>query len=155
MKKVRRRGPLAGFLGIAFAVLLVHAAAGQFVQFGWTDRFELTAPQLETVASTTQARLEQARALAASKNWDEAIDILRELATKDDGRIIAVTKDRYTNLPTYCQIELARLPDEALIHCRRQVDPAAEAWFRQGITQRDAKLLQRIVDEALVSSWGD
>jgi outer membrane protein assembly factor BamB len=50
---------------------------------------------------------------------------------------------------------LARLPAEGLAAYRRRVDPLAEGWYREGLANRDERLLQRLVDEMLCSSWGD
>ena len=62
---------------------------------------------------------------------------------------------RYVNLSDACQMQLAARPAEALKLYRRRVDPVAEKWYEEGIARRDAKLLDRVVQQAFASSWGD
>jgi hypothetical protein len=62
---------------------------------------------------------------------------------------------RFISLGEYCQRQLARLPPAARARYRRQVDPVAEAWYAQGIADRDGPLLRRLVDQMFFSRWGD
>ena len=116
---------------------------------------ELTAPQINTISGAVASRLEQARALVAARSWDEAVDIYRELAADKTDRVVALDDARYVNLRTYCQLQLARLPAEALAAYRRRVDPLAERWYRDGLAARDEQQLSRVVNELFCSSWGD
>ena len=107
------------------------------------------------ISGNTASRLEQVRALAADKNWDEAVDILRELSADSTDRVVALDGERFVSLPTYCQWELARLPADALAAYRRRVDALAEKWYREGVSNRDTAQLGRVVDELFCSTWGD
>ncbi len=118
-------------------------------------QIELTPPHVDVVSGNTASRLEQVRALVADKNWDEAVDILRELSADTTDRVVALDGERYVSLRTYCQWQLARLPAEALAAYRRRVDALAERWYRDGLAIRDEALLSRVVDVLLCSSWGD
>jgi hypothetical protein len=134
------------------------AAAQQPVRLifgGPAPQAELTAPQIDAVPSTIASRLEQARALAAARNWDEAVDIYSELASEHTDRVVALDDTRYVGLPTYCQLQLAKLPAEALVAYRRRVDAQAERWYREGLAARDSQMLTRVVDKLFCSSWGD
>jgi hypothetical protein len=153
-------------IGFKCSLLLLVAAIGvapgtaraqqiQIELLGGPRQFELTPPQVDTVSGTTQARLEQARALAADGKWQEVVDALRELASDRTDRVVAVGDGQYVSLCTYCQLEISHLPPEALALYRAQVDPAAERWYREGLVSRDPELLRRVVDEAFCSSWGD
>src|SRR5262245_30874322 len=51
------------------------------------QKIELTAPHVDAISGNTASRLEQVRALAADKNWDEAVDILRELSADTTDRV--------------------------------------------------------------------
>jgi outer membrane protein assembly factor BamB len=117
--------------------------------------FELTAPHMETVSGATAARLEQARSLASGRHWDEAIDILGEIAADRSGRVVSIDNTRFVSLRTYCQFQLAGWPAEGLAAYRRRVDPQAEQSYRTGLGNRDEQLLRRVVDEWFCSSWGD
>jgi hypothetical protein len=116
---------------------------------------QLTPPQVDLVSGTTASRIEQARALAASKNWDEAVDIYLELANDDSGNVVALDDGRYVSLQTYGQMQLAKMPAEGLVAYRRRADPLAERWYREGIASRDESKLQLVVDKSFCSSWGD
>lgn len=145
---------------LAFTLLTFFATTDskcQPIQFGFgsTPQLDLAPPQVEVVSGPTAARLEQARALAADKNWSEAVDTYRELANDDSGRVVALEDNRYVGLRTFCQFQLAQLPAEGLAAYRRSVDPLAERWFQEGIANRDEQKLRRIVDESFCSSWGD
>jgi outer membrane protein assembly factor BamB len=115
----------------------------------------VSAPKVELISSTTAARLEQARALAAETNWNEAVDIFRELAAVDTSRVVDLGDGRYVSLRTYCHMQLARLPKDALSAYRRRADAIAELSYHEGLAERDERLLRRIVDEFYCSSWGD
>lgn len=116
---------------------------------------ELSEPRIEVVAGPLAARLEQARALAAAKNWDEAVDIYRELAADSTDRVVAIDGNRYVSLGTYCQMQVAKLPPEGLAAYRRHVDSAAEQLYRDGTATRNESPLRRVVTEFFCSSWGD
>jgi tetratricopeptide (TPR) repeat protein len=116
---------------------------------------ELTPPRVDVITGPTAARLEQARALVADKNWNEAIAAYRELATAEPSRLVAADANRYLNLQIYCQMQLARLPADGLAAYRSLVDPLAERLYREGIANRDERQLRRIVNEMFASSWGD
>ena len=122
---------------------------------GPAPQAELTAPQVNSIPGTAASRLEQARALAAGGNWDEALDIYNELAADNSDRVVALDDGRYVCLRTYCQLQLARMPAEALAAYRRHVDPLAERWYRDGLAAHDERLLTRVLDELFCSSWGD
>ena len=145
----------------AIAALLLAGSAVRAQQprlliFGGpAPQIELTAPQVNAISGAIASRLEQARALAAARNWDEAVDIYRELAADKSDRVVALDDGRYVNLRTYCQLQLARLPADALAAYRRQIDPLAERWYRDGLAARDEQQLSRVVNEFFCSSWGD
>lgn len=138
-------------------LVVIESAAAQQIQFGFGTpaQAELTSPQINLVSGATATRLEQARALSADKNWDEAIDTLRELAADDTDRVVALDESRFVNLRTYCHLLLSQLPADALAVYRHRVDPLAEQWYHAGLAARDEAQLRRVVDELFCSSWGD
>jgi outer membrane protein assembly factor BamB len=135
----------------------VEAVIAQPLQFrtGSEPRTALSRPQVDLISGTTAARLEQMRALSAEKNWEEAVDILQELAGDDTNRVVDLGDGRFVTLREYCHRKLAALPPEALTVYRRRVDPLAERLYREALTGCDAALLARVVDESFCSSWGD
>jgi outer membrane protein assembly factor BamB len=149
----------SAFCALAIGLLFTGSPAWtQQIRIGFgvsSAEIELSAPHVDAISGTTSARLEQARALAAGRNWDEAVDIFRELAADSSGRVVALDKDRYVSLRSYCNLQLSRLPAEGLAAYRRRVDALAQSLYRDGLANRDDRLLHRVVDEFFCSSWGD
>jgi outer membrane protein assembly factor BamB len=135
----------------------VSVATAQPLAFGADGAAEvqLSAPRVDVIAGAAATRLEQARALVAEKNWDDAVDILRELAAERSDGVVELGVGRYVSLRTACHFELAGLPAEGLAAYRRRVDPAAERWYRDGVSGHDETLLRAVVEEHFCSSWGD
>ena len=137
-------------------------AHGSRVGFGqWaasvpSSQFEL-ADAVNSTRSTTPfwPNWERAKALLADRQWDEAVEILRQLAESSDGKLLGVTNRRYVSLREWCQLQLAALPPEALKLYRARVDPVAQKWYEQGIAERNRTLLQNVVEQAFASSYGD
>lgn len=146
-------------LGVWLVLLVlspsVFGQPGVLIFGGPLPQTELSEPRIEVVSGPLAARLEQARALAAAKNWDEAVDIYRELAAESTDRVVAINGGRYVCLGTYCQMQLAKLPPDGLAAYRRRVDSMAEKWYREGLASRDEQKLRRVATEFFCSSWGD
>ena len=120
------------------------------------SQFELAETvQVDQVDHAVLAQWERAKALLADRQWDEALEILGQLAESPEGKLLAVTNRRYVSLRAWCQLQLAALPPEALKLYRKRVDPVAQKWYQQGLTERDRRLLQKIVDQAFASRYGD
>jgi hypothetical protein len=148
----------AGSAALLAFLFLGGPVCGQQIRFGFLgqpSQVELTPPHVDAISGTARARLEQAQALAASRNWGEAIDIFRELSADKTERVVALDGNRYVDLRTFCHLQIARFPAEGLAAYRRRVDAAAEQSYRDGIASRDESLLRKLVDEWLCSSWGD
>ncbi len=148
-----------------FNASIIFALLGLFWQrplsaqiFGPTvgGQFELTeGVQLDRVEGTVLAQLERVKSFLADEKWDDAIETLRQLMEGSDEKLIAVTERRYVGLRDYCQLQLAALPPEALKLYRGRVDALAEKWYREGVAQRDRRLLLNVVEQLFASSWGD
>jgi outer membrane protein assembly factor BamB len=120
------------------------------------SQFELAdTVQLDQVDQAALAQWERAKALLADRQWDEALDILGQLAESPEGKLLAVTNRRYVSLRACCQLQLAALPAEALKLYRQRVDPIARKWYEQGMAQRDRAALEKVVDRAFASRYGD
>jgi outer membrane protein assembly factor BamB len=149
----------SAFGALAIGVLLFACPSfAQQIRFGFEAspaEIELTAPHVDAISGATSARLEQARALAAGGNWDEAVDIYRELSADNTGRVVALDDSRYVSLRTYGNLQLARMPAEGLATYRRRVDALAQPMYQEGLANRDERQLRRVVDEFFCSSWGD
>jgi outer membrane protein assembly factor BamB len=121
-----------------------------------SSQFELSdAVQLDQVDTSVRAQLDRVKSLLADRQWDEAIEILRQLSETSEGKLLGVAPHRFVGLRDWCQLRLAALPLEALKLYRGRVDPVAQKWYEQAIAHRDAKLLRNIVDQTFASSFGD
>lgn len=119
-------------------------------------QFELSeGVQIDRVEGTVLAQMERVKSFLADEKWDDAVETLRQLMEGADEKLIGVTEQRYIGLRDYCQLQLASLPPEALKLYRSRVDALAEKWYREGVAQRDRRILLNVVEEAFASSWGD
>ena len=155
-------GRRTSWLAAAFAAAAVAVV-------GWPDslpaqwggmfsssQFELSdAVQLDQADTAVRAQLDRVNPLLADRQWDEAVEILRQLSETSEDKLLAVSPHRFIGLRDWCQLRLASLPPEALKLYRSRVDPVARKWYEQGIANRDPKLLRNVVDQAFASSFGD
>lgn len=138
------------------SLIFASAAQAQIHVSTPSSRFELSETvQLDRADGTALAHLERAKACLAERQWDEAVETLRQVMENAEGKLLAVTPWRYVNLSDACQMQLAALPSEALKLYRRRIDPVAQKWYEEGVARRDAKLLSNILQQAFASSWGD
>jgi hypothetical protein len=143
------------------AVAVVLAGEVRPVEAQWagsvpSGQFELAeAVQVDQADNAVLAQLERVKTLLADRQWDEAIEILRQTMETSEGKLVAVGPRRYVGVRDWCQLRLASLPPEALKLYRGRVDPVAQKWYERGIARHDRQLLQNIVDQAFVSSYGD
>ncbi|MCE5269042.1 MAG: PQQ-binding-like beta-propeller repeat protein [Planctomycetaceae bacterium] len=153
--------PIAWVVRSLLAVAILSAgrcglAPAQAIDALGSSRFELAeAVEVDLVDNATRVRLEKAKALLADRQWDEAIEILRQLAETPSGKLVHVTPQRFINLQDWCQQQLRTLPPEGLRFYRARVDPVVAQWYERGIAARDRSLLQNVVDRAAASSYGD
>jgi outer membrane protein assembly factor BamB len=118
--------------------------------------FELSETvQLDRADGAVLTHMERAKACVAGRQWDEAVETLRQVMENAEGKLLEVAPGRYVNLSDACQMQLAALPPEALTLYRRRVDSIAQKWYQEGIAARDAKSLNKVVQQAFASSWGD
>jgi outer membrane protein assembly factor BamB len=144
---------------IAAFILLAGARGAAQAQWGGlipSSQFELSeAVQLDQADHAVLAQLERVKTLSADRQWDEAVEILRQLMETSEGKLLLIGPRRYVGVGDWCQSRLAALPPEALRLYRGRVDPMAQKWYERGVAQRDPKLLQNVVDHAFASSYGD
>jgi len=134
---------------------------------------ELTSPvSLDEADAVVRGHLERVKVLIANQQWDETIDVLRQVADQAGDKVVAVAPGYHIRVRDYCHRRLAGLPPHALASYRGQVDQQARAWLDAatapiGMAERDdvdrtatsaekrETLLRRIVDQFYVSSSGD
>lgn len=139
---------------IAAMLSFGHAARAQPVPSG--GRFELSeSVSVDQAENAVQVQLDRVKVHVAERQWNEAVQMLREVMENHGRRLLAVTPRRFTSVSDYCQLQLAALPPEALAIYRRRVDPSAVRWYREGVEHRDRRRLLDVIEHALASSWGD
>jgi outer membrane protein assembly factor BamB len=149
------------FPAVVLAAAVAVAGWPQSLPAQWggmfpSSQFELSdAVQLDQADPAVRAQLDRVKPLLADRQWDEAVEILRQLAETSEGKLLAIAPHRFIGLRDWCQLRLAALPPEALKLYRSRIDPVARRWYEQGIAHRDSKMLQNIVDQAFASSYGD
>lgn len=121
--------------------------------------------EVEELDATSAAHLEQAKRFLAEEQWSEAVEAIRRVQEDGADRLMRVDLyqplagfERFVPASEYCQWRLAELATDAplaLAHYRSLVDPLAERWLRAGESTNDEALLQRIVDQAFASRYGD
>ena len=90
-----------------------------------------------------------------SAQWEEALDLADEILASNSTAVVTLEESHYVSVQDYCHRLLAKLPTEVLAEYRALVDAPAAKWYQEGIKNRDVRLLQRVLDEAFCSSWGD
>ncbi len=159
MKNARLLAPV---LALSLAAWLARPAVAQRESAGPAELS--TAIRVDEIDSATRGLLERVKALVAEKQWDEAVESLRQIMEKQGGRLVRMNwtsstptgeEHCYVPIRDYCQMRLAALPPAGLALYRSRVDPLAKRWFDEGVARRDADLLRRVTDEFLLSSWGD
>ena len=147
------------WITIVSVALLGVAGPRAMAQVGSTasgSQYDLSETvQVDRADSTVSAQLERVKAYLADGQWEEAIATLEKVAEHSEGKLLAVTEQRYIDVGDYAQMQLARLPPEALKLYRRRLDPTARKWYEEGIARRDRQLLCNVVEQAFASRYGD
>lgn len=138
----------------ALAVLLALAPAAQ-AQFFHQEAELSDAVHLDEPDSATRTQLERVKALVAEKQWDEAVETLRQVLEGAGERVMAIAPGRWISLANFGQAQLAALPAEGLELYRGRVDPVARRWYEEGLAARDVSRLAAVTAQFFCSSWGD
>jgi outer membrane protein assembly factor BamB len=120
---------------------------------------------VEELDAAASAHLESATKFLAEGQWDEAVESLRRVQESEPTRLVKVDLarplpgfERFVPAGAYSQWQLAALAKDAppaMEHYRRLVDSLAEKWYREGLANRDERLLSRVIGQAFASRWGD
>jgi outer membrane protein assembly factor BamB len=127
-------------------------AAGQ-VASDAPQRFRETV-SLDTDIAVTK-KLKAVEDYLSAEQWEQAIDVLQEISSGNEGTLVALSPGRYVNASIYCNLLLSGLTREGLAVYRRKIDPQARRWFEKGRRTRDESLLRRVLRHGFVSSFGD
>lgn len=152
-------GPAKFIAAVTLCLLALRADRPLWAQLPGTaagNRFELAERvELDRADATVARHFERIKEFVANGQWDEAVETLRQVMENSGNKLWGVTDRRFITIRDYGQLQLVSLPPEGLALYRQRIDPVARKWYEEGVAQRDRRLLNKIVDEALASSWGD
>ena len=137
-------------LALQFLLVLTHPLPAQSQR----RTRDLPATYLD-IDSSVKVHFRRVDASLEGEHWEEAVDILQQISTRFGDQLIQVDTNHYVNVRTFCHLKISRLPPPFLKVYRSRVDPLAEEWFQQSMQQSSHQLLERILEEAFCSSWGD
>ncbi len=111
--------------------------------------------------NATLAHLDRFHALLAERQWQEAIETIRQVTETSGEQLVLVTHSddiqstrfrRYLSIAAFAQLqvsELARHAPEALTLYRQQIDPVASRLFASAGEPGDEAVLQKPGDQVL------
>src|SRR5258708_4798749 len=107
----RRR--LVATLMAALGIFLASECAS--AQFGSAPASDLSeAVQVDEASSAARTMLERAKAHAAEKQWDEAIETLGQVMEREGGKLVRFDQRHFITVREYGQRRLAEMPPEGL-----------------------------------------
>ena len=142
-------------VNILMSLISLVAIVGQI----YAESIEQTgaALQIEDLDAIAQQQLLRGERLLDTGHWQDAVKTLLDLATGHPDFMIFPTEqpqfDFRTAIPisSYVERMIASSP-QAVAAYRRQVDPLARRWYREGVDQLDAGRLWRLVREMFLAS---
>jgi outer membrane protein assembly factor BamB len=103
----------------------------------------------------TTSRLADARKLLSEKKWAEAVDELQAILDRSGSDLVTVSPRYSIPARRQCHLLIAALPPEELKAYRARMEPQARKWLDEGRSNRDVRLLRRVVDEAFCTRSGE
>jgi outer membrane protein assembly factor BamB len=103
----------------------------------------------------TAARLAASAKLVADQEWTQAIDEYLQIQEESGDDLVPLDSRHSVSARRLCQKELANLPPEALRMYRDRVEGQAKKLFEQGNSERDARPLERLVNDFFCSRFAD
>ncbi len=150
-------------LASVFVTLAASDCAAQFQ----LDIEALVEPRFDLIDNANRSHLDRVEQFLADNQGDEAVEILRRVMEFDGDKLMPLleSKDgrktpfvRYYPVRYVCNLRLASLASlspPTLALYRTRVDRIAERWLKQGMAERDAAQLERVVNTFFASSFGD
>ena len=91
----------------------------------------------------------------AGAQWEDAVNSLIQISQEYGDTLYPESPGRYLRVSEYCQNLLSGFPREAIQIYREKVDPRARRWLEEAEAESSVGPLLQIVDQALMSSYGD
>ncbi|MGM0488186.1 MAG: PQQ-binding-like beta-propeller repeat protein [Planctomycetota bacterium] len=128
---------------------------------------QLADAQIERAGNDVRSGLEHTDELIEKGRWDDAVETLLRIIENHGDALIEVPVSgpaselgfaKFIRVSEYCQRKMASWhteTPEALAAARRRMDELAHQWYQEAIDTVDESVLNRIVEELLLSSHGD
>ncbi len=107
------------------------------------------------VNNTVLKKMGSVRDYLAERQWEDAVNILAKISEEYGDTLYPESPGRYLRVSEYCQNLLAGFPREAIAVYREKTDPRAKRWLEQAVADATVQPLLNIVEQALMSSYGD
>ncbi|QDT40490.1 outer membrane biogenesis protein BamB [Gimesia alba] len=107
------------------------------------------------VNNTVLKKMGSVRDYLAERQWEDAVNILVQISNEYGDSLYPESPGRYLRVSEYCQNLLAGFPREAIAIYREKTDPRAKRWWEQAETDATVQPLLNIIEQALMSSYGD
>jgi outer membrane protein assembly factor BamB len=99
----------------------------------------------------TARRFEAARKLAGEGKWEAAADEFRKIIEEAGDDLVPLGPHHLIQARWLCHKQIASAPKETLRRYQDRVEAQTNAWLEEGLRERDARLLQRILTDAFCS----
>lgn len=93
--------------------------------------------------------------LLRDEQFADAITKLQEIQAAHPNTLVSVYPGRYVTVSTYVNLLLSTMPEAGRDVYRQRLDRQAEIWLKAGREQRNAAELQKVVQQAWLSSHTD
>src|SRR6476620_5144761 len=91
----------------ALGLFVFSAPHSVRAQFG-TPPLELSgSASLAEADGAVRAHLERVKAYVADRQWDEAVETLRQVMESQGSKLVPLSRGRYVNLTDYCHLQIA------------------------------------------------
>jgi outer membrane protein assembly factor BamB len=142
---------------VLFVCLMLAPASGRQLagQPPATSADPASVVQVDQADAAARTHLASIDAYLANREWDDAVEMLREVMQSFGEQVISDIDGRYISVREHCHRRIARLPQPAIEHYRGLVDPLANQWLEEGLKQRDRSKLEQVVHDFFCSSAGD
>lgn len=144
-----------------FTILLCFAATCLTTGFSRAQSEQQDSPEKfrESVSldvnNTVLKKMGSVRDFLLEQQWEDAVNILVKISNEYGDSLYPESTGRYIRVSEYCQNLLAGFPPEAIAVYREKTDPRARRWWEEAQAEGTVAPLYQIVDQALMSSYGD
>lgn len=140
---------LLSVLGLSVCVVGLAGQCAAQPERNWRETMQVDAPLLAA------KRLENVRGLLEQEEWDAALETLAELEQEFPDALVSWSTGRYVSVRLAARLLRLHLPAEGLDVYRRQIDGWAGQQLETAEKLQNPDLLDRVVETALPSGFGD